>query len=114
MRGTSYFWTDEAIDRLCKLHRDGASSGAIAADLGISRNAVMGRIHRLRAAGDQRIPPAGEGAVPRRRTLVQRLAEWMSIRDMSLDRAAYELGVSRGAIATAWERIVADLGWQAS
>ena len=115
MKRTSYYWSNDAIERLCTLRREGASSGAIAAELGTSRNAVMGQIHRLRTAGDKRVPPAGEGAaVPKRRTLAQRLAEFMSIRDMSFDRAAFELGVSRAAIDTAWARVLADLGPQAS
>lgn len=115
MMRASYFWSDEAIARLCVLKREGASSGAIAAELGVSRNAVMGQIHRLRTAGDKRVPPAGEGAaVPKRRSLVQRLAEFMSIRDMSFERAAAELNASNTAIASAWAKILADLGPQAS
>lgn len=41
-------WTDERTDRLRELHAEGASCGAIARDLGgITRNAVIGKIHRL-------------------------------------------------------------------
>ncbi|GAA4221667.1 hypothetical protein GCM10022253_28240 [Sphingomonas endophytica] len=114
----AYFWSDAAVDQLCRLKATGLTSGAIAAELGTSRNAVMGRIHRLRAAGDKRVPPAGAGAAvpkrPAKRALVERLAELMALRDPTLASAAFQLGVSRKLIDAAWAQIVADLGWQAS
>jgi GcrA cell cycle regulator len=41
-------WTEERVDRLKTQWADGCSAGAIAADLrGITRNAVIGKVHRL-------------------------------------------------------------------
>src|SRR5258708_39925926 len=46
----SYFdWTDERLDRLKKLRQEGLSAAKIAVQLGCrSRNAVMGKIYRLK------------------------------------------------------------------
>lgn len=41
-------WTDERIALLKQLWtRDGLSAGQIAATLGVTRNAVIGKVHRL-------------------------------------------------------------------
>lgn len=115
---TNYFWSETAVDQLCRLKAQGKTSGAIAEQLGVSRNAVMGQIHRLRAAGDKRVPPAGTSpAVPKRpakRPLVERLAELMALRDPTFASAANQLGVSRQQVHAAWALIVDDLGWQAA
>lgn len=45
-------WTDERIEFLKKLWADGLSASQIAAELGeVTRNAVIGKIHRLGLAG---------------------------------------------------------------
>ena len=42
-------WTDDRIERLKQLWADGLSASVIAAELGgISRNGVIGKVHRLR------------------------------------------------------------------
>ena len=41
-------WTDERIERLKKMWADGATASQIADELGgVSRNAVIGKAHRL-------------------------------------------------------------------
>ena len=41
-------WTDERVEQLKKLWSDGLSASQIAAELGgITRNAVIGKVHRL-------------------------------------------------------------------
>src|SRR3954470_22454678 len=41
-------WTDERIERLKKMWHDGATASQIAEELGgVSRNAVIGKAHRL-------------------------------------------------------------------
>src|SRR5215472_622326 len=41
-------WTEERIDRLKKMWHDGATASQIADELGgVSRNAVIGKAHRL-------------------------------------------------------------------
>src|SRR6202051_4654018 len=45
-------WTDERVELLKKLWADGLSAAQIAAELGgITRNAVIGKVHRLGLSG---------------------------------------------------------------
>ena len=45
-------WTDERVETLKKLWADGLSASQIAAQLGgVSRNAVIGKVHRLKLSG---------------------------------------------------------------
>lgn len=45
-------WTDERVDLLRKLWTDGLSASQIAAELGgVTRNAVIGKVHRLGLSG---------------------------------------------------------------
>ena len=58
-------WTDERVERLSALWLEGRSASQIAAELGegVSRNAVIGKVHRLGLSG-RAVPPA-EAAAPR-------------------------------------------------
>src|SRR3712207_3063070 len=45
-------WTDERVERLKKLWQEGLSASQIAAELGgVTRNAVIGKVHRLGLSG---------------------------------------------------------------
>lgn len=45
-------WTDDRVQTLARLWRDGLSASQIARDLGgVTRNAVIGKIHRLGLSG---------------------------------------------------------------
>ncbi len=45
-------WTDDRVARLSKLWAEGLSASQIAADLGgVTRNAVIGKVHRLGLSG---------------------------------------------------------------
>ena len=45
-------WTDERVELLKKLWQDGLSASQIAAELGgVTRNAVIGKVHRLGISG---------------------------------------------------------------
>lgn len=45
-------WTDERVEQLKKLWAEGLSASQIAAQLGgVSRNAVIGKVHRLKLSG---------------------------------------------------------------
>jgi GcrA cell cycle regulator len=58
-------WTDERVELLKKLWSDGLSASQIAAELGgITRNAVIGKVHRLGLAGRAKSPTS---AAPRPR-----------------------------------------------
>lgn len=50
-------WTDERVEMLRKLWMDGKSASQIASELanGISRNAVIGKVHRLGLSGRAKI-----------------------------------------------------------
>ena len=51
-------WTDERVELLKKLWADGLSASQIAAELGgITRNAVIGKVHRLGLSGRAKAPP---------------------------------------------------------
>ena len=60
-------WTDERVELLKKLWSDGLSASQIAAELGgITRNAVIGKVHRLGLSG--RAKSASAGAARPRKT----------------------------------------------
>lgn len=60
-------WTDERVELLKKLWSDGLSASQIAAELGgITRNAVIGKVHRLGLSGRAKSVSAG---VPRPRKM---------------------------------------------
>jgi len=50
-------WTDERVEQLKKLWSEGLSASQIAAELGgITRNAVIGKVHRLGLSGRTKAP----------------------------------------------------------
>src|SRR6185312_3957901 len=52
-------WTDERVELLRKLWAEGLSASQIAAQLGgVSRNAVIGKVHRLKLSSRGRATPA--------------------------------------------------------
>jgi GcrA cell cycle regulator len=58
-------WTDERVETLKKLWSDGLSASQIAAELGgVTRNAVIGKVHRLGLSGRAKSPTS---AAPRPR-----------------------------------------------
>jgi GcrA cell cycle regulator len=58
-------WTDERVETLKKLWSDGLSASQIAAELGgVTRNAVIGKVHRLGLSGRAKSPSS---AAPRPR-----------------------------------------------
>jgi len=59
-------WTDETIERLRALWAEGLSTAEIGRRMGISKNAVVGKAHRLNLpARPSPIRRDGSGAVPR-------------------------------------------------
>lgn len=60
-------WNDERIDRLSRLWLEGRSASQIAAELGqgVTRNAVIGKVHRLGLSGRARVPSSASAVRPR-------------------------------------------------
>jgi GcrA cell cycle regulator len=57
-------WTEDRVEMLAKLWEEGLSASAIAAQIGgVTRNAVIGKVHRLGLAG--RIKPAATAIPPK-------------------------------------------------
>ncbi|MFZ2103185.1 MAG: GcrA family cell cycle regulator [Oricola sp.] len=62
-------WTDERVELLKKLWGDGLSASQIAAQLGgVSRNAVIGKVHRLKLSGRAKSVSSGAPKVKRTTT----------------------------------------------
>ena len=58
-------WTDERVELLKKLWADGLSASQIANELGsVTRNAVIGKVHRLGLSGRAKSPSS---SAPRQR-----------------------------------------------
>ncbi|EAQ05031.1 hypothetical protein OB2597_07095 [Pseudooceanicola batsensis HTCC2597] len=63
-------WTDERVELLKKMWTEGQSASQIAKELGgVTRNAVIGKVHRLglsnRSGGGQAAPAAAPAATPK-------------------------------------------------
>jgi GcrA cell cycle regulator len=92
-------WTDERVELLKKLWNDGLSASQIAAELGsVTRNAVIGKVHRLGLSGRAKAPTPQPARAPRRATppLQQNIAS----QQRAAPRSAPVIAV-RGATALA-------------
>ncbi|WP_287069407.1 GcrA family cell cycle regulator, partial [Methylobacterium sp.] len=64
-------WTDERVELLRRLWEDGQSASKIAAQLGgVTRNAVIGKVHRLGLGGRARSGTEAPAAAARKPTAV--------------------------------------------
>lgn len=63
-------WTDDRVETLKKLWADGLSASQIAAELGggVTRNAVIGKVHRLGLSGRGKTSPSAGQPRPRKPT----------------------------------------------
>lgn len=60
-------WTDERVELLKKLWTDGLSASQIATELGgVTRNAVIGKVHRLGLSGRAKAPAPQTAARPKK------------------------------------------------
>ena len=84
-------WTDERVELLKKLWADGLSASQIAAELGgITRNAVIGKVHRLGLSGRAKSPSSSAPRVRKPRSHMLRVSR-PSMRGNSALALAYEL-----------------------
>lgn len=68
MTDATLTWTDERVDRLKTLWQEGKSASTIAAELGgVSRNAVIGKVHRLGLSGRGKTQEKAPAARPRQK-----------------------------------------------
>ena len=72
-------WTDERVELLKKLWADGLSASQIAAELGgVTRNAVIGKVHRLGLSGRAKSPSSGIPRPRKPRSHMMRVSRPMS------------------------------------
>lgn len=73
-------WTDERVEKLKKLWSEGLSASQIAAQLGgVSRNAVIGKVHRLSLPGRAKAGGTANAArAPKRSASVPRAPNYTS------------------------------------
>jgi GcrA cell cycle regulator len=88
-------WTDERVETLKRLWTEGLSASQIAAELGgITRNAVIGKVHRLGLSGRAKSPAAAapRPRKPRQQTHMMRVAR-PSVRGNTALAQAFELDI---------------------
>src|SRR5712671_1235165 len=84
-------WTDERVELLKKLWADGLSASQIAGELGgITRNAVIGKVHRLGLSGRAKSPSSSAPRVRKPRSHMMRVQRSMSRGNTAL-ALAYEM-----------------------
>src|SRR6201982_4145446 len=72
--GRGMTWTDERVESLKRMWGDGLSASQIAAELGgITRNAVIGKVHRLGLSGRAKSPSSSAPRVRKPRTHMMRV-----------------------------------------
>ena len=72
-------WTDERVELLKKLWADGLSASQIAAELGgVTRNAVIGKVHRLGLSGRAKSSSSGAPRPRKPRSHMMRVSRPMS------------------------------------
>ena len=75
-------WSDEKERRLEKLFRQGKSFSLIAADIGVTRNAVIGKAHRMKLQGHKPVE-----CLPRPRSANPRIRRRHAIRAVAVKKA---------------------------
>jgi GcrA cell cycle regulator len=68
-------WTEDRVELLKKLWNDGLSASQIAGELGgVTRNAVIGKVHRLGLSGRAKAPSSSGGAARARKPAAPRVS----------------------------------------
>lgn len=104
-------WTDERVEQLKKLWAEGLSASQIAAQLGgVSRNAVIGKVHRLHLPG--RAKSGGSRAPRAKRPATSAPRTGYSSRSTSSTPRAPSRGGGGGGAATALKTDIDAVAFQ--
>ena len=100
-------WTDATVTRLRQLWDDGHSTAEIGRRLGVSKNAVVGKAHRLDLPGRPSPISAGSGKPrPPRRPQVPKLGDLVPLRSLVAPSATMRTAPS---IITAAVQVIAPV-----
>jgi hypothetical protein len=105
---TGQAWDEPGVAALRRMVDEGASSGVIAAALGLSRNAVVGKCHRL----GLRLGPIAPGAS---RVCLKRGGDWSAaerrrLRDLAATLGAEAIAIKLGRTPAAVRRQATAMG----
>ncbi len=85
-------WTEERVELLKKLWNDGLSASQIAGELGsVTRNAVIGKVHRLGLSGRAKNPAASAAPRPARKPVTRTPSHPMTGNGHGMTRGANAL-----------------------
>jgi GcrA cell cycle regulator len=94
-------WTDERVEKLKKLWSEGLSASQIAAQLGgVSRNAVIGKVHRLNLPGRAKAGGSQPSRAPKRAPVTAQTAVRPASTQASFQPRTLTRTVARPAGAT--------------
>jgi hypothetical protein len=99
-------WTDDKITKLTELWDKGMTASDIGKIMGITRNMVMGKAHRLSL--DRRVNP-----VETNEAKFERLIDLVADQDRNILEASREVGLAYIQAMKMWDGLVARVGWQA-
>ena len=104
-------WTPKTTAQLCQAWGDNGSFGSIARQFGTTRNAIGGKLNRLRLEGALTEADARRGPKLNR---MEQVAEWMAEHDGRICDMARALNIPRDQALKAWQRVVKAMGAQAA
>ncbi|MBQ3695800.1 MAG: global cell cycle regulator GcrA-like protein [Alphaproteobacteria bacterium] len=83
-------WTDDKIKNLKKLWLKGATTAEIAKKLGLSKNSVIGKVHRLNL--ENRPSPIKKATVVKKVKVVAKKPERIGIMELKLNTCRWPIG----------------------
>jgi len=82
-------WTDEKIKQLTKMWSKGATTAEIAKKLGLSKNSIIGKVHRLNL---ETRPSPIKKATPAKKAKVVKKSQHVGIMDLKLNTCRWPIG----------------------
>ena len=83
-------WTDDKIKNLKKLWLKGATTAEIAKKLGLSKNSIIGKVHRLNL--ENRPSPIKKAATTKKTKVVQKKPARIGIMELKLNTCRWPIG----------------------